>query len=403
MLLLAIFAAATQTWVLRDCGRGLFSTCAEANKQSIGWIKAVEDVLDISHRTSSVPIEGIQAISIASFVLLNMEGFTRRTKALFNMALNLSRDLGLHYLDHPSNAQSANSAQTEIGRRVWWYLVATDWIIPAMRFNGGLQGYYNCHPRHMLVRKPLNVNDEDVIDGMSCIDQPLSQPTTMSFTLQRLRSSEISRRMVDRTPLMMGRAGGPSHDVVMDIDTEYQTLLNDTPPFFSMPVADLTTTYQLSPSRAANIAHQGYMLYSLIHAQRCTLHFPYFSRSFADPAYASSRDICLRSARLVIQTESQLENSKTAATRYRFLAFLVAVFMASIVVLMDLCYDKAPCQQEQHRGELAEAIRILEQARHESETAARFLDSLMHILRKHKVLPPKRTQLGWQVNSFRVG
>ena len=128
MLLLAIFAAATQTWVLRDCGRGLFSTCAEANKQSIGWIKAVEDVLDISHRTLSVPIEGIQAISIASFVLLNMEGFTRRTKALFNMALNLSRDLGLHSLDHPSNAQSANSAQTEIGRRVWWYLVATDWF-----------------------------------------------------------------------------------------------------------------------------------------------------------------------------------------------------------------------------------------------------------------------------------
>ncbi|TVY15305.1 putative transcription factor lepB [Lachnellula arida] len=196
----------------------------------------------------------------------------------------------------------------------------------------------------------------------------------MSFSLQRLRSSEISRRMVDRTPLMMGLAGGPSHDVVMDIDTEYQTLLNDAPPFFSMSVADLTTTYQLSPSRAANIAHQG--------------------RSFVDPAYASSRDICLRSARLVIQTESQLEKSGIAATRYSFLACLVAVFMASIVVLIDLCYNKAPCQQEQHRGELAEAIRILEQARHKSETAARFLDSLMHVLRKHKVLAPKRAGAG---------
>lgn len=246
----------------------------------------------------------------------------------------------------------------------------------------------------MMVRKPLNVNDEDVIDGMSCIDQPLSQPTTMSFSLQRLHSAEISRRMVDRTPLMMGLAGGPSHDVVMDIDTEYQTLLNDAPPFFSMSVEDLTATYQLSPSRAANIAHQGYMFYSHIHAHRCTLQFPYFSRSFVDPAYASSRDICLHSARLVIQTESQLEKSGIAATRYSFLACLVAVFMASIVVLMDLCYNKAPCQQEKHRGELAEAIRILEQARHKSETAARFLDSLMHVLRKHKVLAPKRAGAG---------
>ncbi|TVY15306.1 putative transcription factor lepB [Lachnellula arida] len=128
MLLLGLFAAATQGWVQPDCRRGLFSTCAEANSQSPMWIKAVEDVLDIFHRTSSVPMEGIQAVSITSFVLLNMEGYTRRCKALCDMALNLSRDLGLHLLDHPSNAQSANSARTEIGRRVWWYLVATDWF-----------------------------------------------------------------------------------------------------------------------------------------------------------------------------------------------------------------------------------------------------------------------------------
>jgi hypothetical protein len=243
----------------------------------------------------------------------------------------------------------------------------------------------------MMVRKPLNVNDEDIMDGMSCIEQPFIQPTTESFQLLRIRLSEISRNMVDRTPLVMGLAGGPSHDVVMDIDTELQMLINNTPPFFSMSIADLTATYQLDPSRAANIAHQGYMFYSLLYAQRCTLHFSYFSRGFVDPAYASSQQICLQSARLVIQTESRLGNSGIAATRYKFLGFLVAVFVASIVVLMDLCYNKSPSQQEKHRAELAEAIRILEEARHESETAARFLHSLMHVLRKHKVLPPKRS------------
>lgn len=58
------------------------------------------------------------------------------------------------------------------------------------------------------------------------------------------------------------------------------------------------------------------------------------------------------------------------------------VFVASIVVLMDICHNKSSSQQESQRRELAGAIRILEEARHESETTARFLDSLMLVLRK---------------------
>ena len=134
MLLLGIFASSTHAWVQRDSVRGLFPTWQEANAQALLWVKAVEDVLDIFHRTSSVPIEGIQGISIANFAVLNIEGFSRRCKSLFNMAFMLARELGLHFLDQPSNAKSANSAQTEIGRRVWWYLVAADWFPPISKW-----------------------------------------------------------------------------------------------------------------------------------------------------------------------------------------------------------------------------------------------------------------------------
>jgi hypothetical protein len=123
----------------------------------------------------------------------------------------------------------------------------------------------------MLVRKPLNINDEDVIDGIQCTEHLLSQPTTMSFQLLQLRLSEISHNMVDRSPLIMSL---PSHEILMGMDTELQMLLNDTPPFFSMSVADLAANYQLDPSRASKIAHQGYMFFSLLYAQRCTFHIP---------------------------------------------------------------------------------------------------------------------------------
>ena len=259
------------------------------------------------------------------------------------------------------------------------------------RLGVGAPGVYQCHLRQMMVKKPLNINDEELSDGMSRIEQPLSQPTAMSYSLQRIRLAEISRNIVDRTPVL-AHASGPSLQVVMDIDTELQLLLNDIPPFFSMSKADLSEIYHLDTSEAAKIAHHGYIFHSCVHAQRCKLHFPYFSRGFGDPAFACSRDLCLQSARLVIRTQSRLESSGLCiATRFKFLGLLLGVFMASIVLLMDLCHNKSSPQQEERRGEIAGAFQTLEEARHESETAAKFLESLMHVLRKHKVCPPQHT------------
>ena len=131
ILLLSIFATCTHSWSQRDCERGLFPTPAEAISQSPLWIKATEDVLDIAHRTTSVSIEGVQGMIIMSFILADLEGFFRRCRSLYNMAYMLARELELHFLDHPSNEHLADSVQTEIGRRVWWYLVATDWLVSA--------------------------------------------------------------------------------------------------------------------------------------------------------------------------------------------------------------------------------------------------------------------------------
>jgi hypothetical protein len=246
----------------------------------------------------------------------------------------------------------------------------------------------------MVVRKPLNINDEDIFDGMGQVERPPSQPTEMSYFLQRIRLAEISRSIVDRTPLAMSNSGGPSYCAVMDIDTELQTFINDIPSFFSMGKDRLIESFQLDPAKAQVIITQGYMLHSLISSQRCKLHLPYLTRGFADPAYASSREICIKSARLVIQTELQLENSDFCKfTRLKFMGLLLGVFMASIVLLMDLCLNRSSPQQEKQRGDVADAFRILEEARDQSVTAAKLLDSLMHVLRKHQAPPPKLSGL----------
>ena len=242
----------------------------------------------------------------------------------------------------------------------------------------------------MIVRKPLNLNDEDLVDGMSLVERPLSQPTIMSYSILRIRLGEISRNITDRTAFIMAQPSIPYH-VIMDIDTELQLLLNDVPQFFSMPVADLIKTYQLDPSRAESIAYQGYMFSTLFYSQRCIIHFPYYGRGFVDHTYASSRDICLQSACLIIQTEVKFKESRLwNATRFKYLGLFVAVFMASIVLLMNQCYNKGFPRDEAQRKVLADAMGILEEGRHESETTSKFLDSLMQILRKH-LMPPTQS------------
>lgn len=242
----------------------------------------------------------------------------------------------------------------------------------------------------MAVRKPLNLNDEDLVDGMSQDQKPLSWPTAMSYPLQRIRLAEILRSLIDRNALIMSYAGGLSHSAIMEIDTELQLFINDIPPFFSMTTAELEANYPLSPLRAIGIVQQGFCLYSLTWSQRCRLHFPYFCRGIVDLEYAASRDVCLHSARQVIKTETLLSKSGLyAATRYKFLGILASVFMASVVVfLMDFNRDKPATHPDSLSKGIVDAIRILEQARHESETAAKFLESLMRVVRKHKVCPP---------------
>lgn len=246
----------------------------------------------------------------------------------------------------------------------------------------------------MTVKKPLNINDEEVRDGMSGIEHPLSQPTTMSYPLHRIRMAEIARRFVDRNPLMTAQASGPSYDSIMDTDTELQSSLNQIPPFFSMSQASLVETYQLSPMRAGAIVHQGYILRSLLYAQRCKLHLPYSSSGYTDPAYACSRDTCLESARMIVRLEMDIKASGLGRTiHYSFVSLVVGIFMATIVLLVDHCHRKSTHRHAMPlQGELADAMRILEEARHESETTAKFLDSLLLILRKHKVTPPCRDE-----------
>lgn len=254
----------------------------------------------------------------------------------------------------------------------------------AARYGGPNEGIYQIHPRHMTVNRPLNINDGDIgLNGIA--ERPANEPTDMSYFLERLRLAEISRSIVDHSLMSATSLGRPSsHTQLMAMDFELDQMIKNMPPFFQLENYE----HMSDPRKTSSIFIQAYMLNSLMHTQRCKLHITYLtSESRDNPAYAASRNICLRSAQQITRAETQLLRSRHpfVRVRLRLAAILYSIFMASIILLMDVCVHRpSSLQRELLNGDAAEALKILKDARDHSLAAAKLFESLMQIVERHR-------------------
>lgn len=255
------------------------------------------------------------------------------------------------------------------------------------RYAGPQEGSYTVNPRHMAVNKPRNINDEDLFDGMDNIELPLSQPTSMSYFLERIRLAELSREFTDQATRSSSNPELIGYAKVMEIDTKFDSFIKDIPSFFSLDGGTVDEIAKTDARRAPGIVIQRYILNSMVYAHRCKLHIPYLKRGSIDPAYAHSREICLYAARMIIQTERQLEEEDLpfVLTRLKFSGMLYCVAMAIIVLILDVCFNKSAADYEAKKMEVVDACSILDAAKGQSAMAAKLLGSLLSVLPKYQV------------------
>lgn len=193
----------------------------------------------------------------------------------------------------------------------------------------------------MATNKPINLNDEGLGPGMPSDDLPISQPTSMSYCLQRIRLGELCREISDSLPFGSSGAGATGYQQIREIDARMCDFTNGMPGFFSLHYtpSELPPT---DPRTQPGIIIQRYVINSLICTQRCRLHLPYLSRAATEPTYAYSREAALEAARMVIRTERQLATEKIpfVLARFKFSGGLHCMCMAIIVLLMDVCLNK---------------------------------------------------------------
>ncbi|KHN97818.1 uncharacterized protein MAM_04207 [Metarhizium album ARSEF 1941] len=389
LLLLSICASTTYAWTKFDDSRCLFANSAEANSQATSWLKTSLDVADHAHRIAHISVECIQGMIIMFYALCSFEGVSSRARSLVARSIAMGRELALHRIDYSPNGSSGEVAgtdtvKTEISRRVWWFLTATDWMLA--QFSVPQEGTYTIHPNHMAVRKPRNVNDEEIGSGSEAPDHDTEEPTCVSYFLQRIRLAEVCHDLLDRSPFILLSPETSDYRKVKEVDAKFKQFISDMPSFFSMRSTSLKDL-PLDDSRCSrNITLQRYTLNLLLQRQLCKLHLPYLARGAVEPSFAYSREMCLKSARMIIQVEHQLrkENLAYVSVRQRMNIVLRSVFIATIALVLNACLGGDGDDSTPSGEEVADAWRILEEARDQSPVASKLLELSLQVLKKHR-------------------
>lgn len=153
----------------------------------------------------------------------------------------------------------------------------------------------------MTVKKPANVDDQDIVDGQPVIDRPLDEPTNSSSLICRIRFAELCRSFLERDCTHGRDLDDPiDYESAMDIDSKFRIFLQQLPDFFSIDADDLQGVSPSSPHRKHSITMQRFTLHLIINRHLCKLHLPYLVKGSFEPAYAYSHDACLMAARTIV-------------------------------------------------------------------------------------------------------
>ncbi|KAK5132610.1 hypothetical protein LTR08_008809 [Meristemomyces frigidus] len=388
-LTLAILASTATYWGLGDASGMLFASVPEALAVGTYWLKSTLDMLEDIVRTGSPDLETVQTTILAVFLIYHTEGTSPQLQHLHASALPKAKGIGLHLTDSIHSARPEETREqiidAEMRRRVWWHLASTDWILSLS--GGPHEGTYSVHPRHMQVKKPRNVTDEDIITQSADFTRPESEATPNSYYFQRIRVAEACRDVADVT-WELAAVRDPAqvaYKRIIALDRRFAALMEEMPDVLRL-APDVSKPAPMAGISSAQLEKQRYFIYIVIQTRRAKLHLPFLLRVQQDERFVFSREMCLSSARAVLALRTSMPNPHPQFIGpMRLVGIVRHFFLALVVLTMDICVNKAAGDVEGRKTEVQEAFGVLEDARNLCATATTFLESLVTVLQKHRV------------------
>lgn len=307
-LLFSICAASALFWNPTVPFQHRFESDQVAILASGCWNRSALDLLAQSQRLGAHSLQAAQATAILAYLAYNIHGPSTQFFHLHTASVTACRNLRIHVTDSPGHDSSTDdAAQREIKRRLWWHVAANDWMLG---LNGGpLDGTYTIHPRQFSVVMPRNLNDAELAFDSDEIAYPPHVVTSTSCFLQVIQLAKISRAVIDFYNSDDGATvDKASNERVLALDELFGNALARFPP-------PLALGFSIPDGAPRFLCLQRATIQLGFHSRRARLHRRALvhqssskGRQNASPIdeFQQSRDICVRSARTVLDISMSL-------------------------------------------------------------------------------------------------
>lgn len=236
----------------------------------------------------------------------------------------------------------------------------------------------------MNVKHPLNIDDSPTQSYGSEAGRKHSIPTSMSYSLERLNLAYVCREIVDETAVEHFQGLEVNYEKILDLDRRLRQVYKELPEFFRLDPTSRRRYAQLYRERPT-IAWQRCLVQQGYHSRLCRLHRQHFIRGAGDPAYSYSHVVCLQSARKVLEIKRIMDEEEPIFTPNSSVVWSVMhhVFMAAVMLLMDVCFNWDDILANKRREEVLDACRTLSKAQQASTLVREGINAMMAIMQKY--------------------
>ncbi|OAP55012.1 hypothetical protein AYL99_10712 [Fonsecaea erecta] len=354
-LIAAIFAVAAYFWPDSPPSE---PTLHDAKSCCRKWILLIQHVLVESNHLSFPTLETLQAKMLLTH-FLPIFPLTTGRRSQQTQLVNAAHMLQIHLVDSPrERALRGKGTQDlidlEVKRRVWWNIVAGDWMLSFM--TGPQQGTYIVHPDQMNVEFPSNVDDKDITAEGNYDEPVLGSPTEMTFTIAKIRVSTVIRELIDTANKAKVNVDELDYEQILVFDKKLNDVYDSLPPYFRYEDASRPYVQEIYNARPYLERQRNFLLFGL-YIRLSLLHRPFLTRSYKEPRYRYSRMVCLRSARIVIDLHKAMREVSSG----RMWLVMYHVFVATTTLVMDYaCQRDDPQAATERKQEILNCYRILE-------------------------------------------
>ncbi|EWG54679.1 hypothetical protein FVEG_17363 [Fusarium verticillioides 7600] len=381
LMLFSIFAGATLAWT-DELLHNLEATKANAVSAFDCYFHSALSIVEDTDTPLPPSITAASAICTLAHVAINSDDVLPiKALDLRSRCYNMCREMMVHRLDSSAaqkerDTSPANNIDLEVQRRVWWNMVASDWLTS---FSGSSQeGIYTFIPRLMRVKQPRNVDDVALTVSGDIPNLPISVPTDMTFFFLRLRTAEISREIIDAITPLADDAPEEDYEIILQLDRKLQDFVNGLPEFCKLDPESMQKSKNICKSRPF-IYWQRISLHLGIHARICRLHRPYHLAAYSDPRYSYSRTTILSSAYKILELRRMMDDpvAKLHFRPERYWVIFLHVTSAAVALAVDLSHNPDAPDAQALKEKVKSAYETLNKSRKNAESLIRGIEKNM--------------------------